>query len=211
MVSGISFWLWIGQDEEEKNSIYVFGETAIDLLIHMEARGFFDDPLIDLTARLKKNGISREEIAAITSSDESWEETVGKLDMEPLSTWEIVGLITEKIKSRYSQEKILEIIPDEEVLYDYSWDRYISNEPLLESRIPLLLETTIITDQEKIELRSRGPENALWDIFHAFSERSIEIADQSSELFVALRYLHLGESRKIGFNKAVLFISAISE
>lgn len=211
MVKGISFWLWIGLDEEENKPVYVFGESAIDLLIHMEARGCFDDPEIDLVERMKKKGITREEVAATLRIGECWEDIESRIDLEPLNTWEIVNLITERIKPRFSQEKLLEIIPDEELLYDYSWDRDISNEPLLESRIPLLLETTIITDHDKQELRSRGPEKALADILGAFREIGVSVFDEPAVLYNCLRYTHVGESNKIGFNNAVLFIKAIKE
>ena len=211
MFYGCSCWLWIGKDREENKPMYVFGESAIDLLVHLEAKGCFDDREIDVTERLKKKGITREDIAATIQIGECWDDAVGRVNLEPLSTWEIITLITEQIKPRYSQEKLLEIFPDEEVMFDYSWDRFMMNEDLLESHTPLILETTIITDQEKIELRSEGPEKALEDIYHAAFKRSMSDFDKASELHPILRYLHAGECRKLNISNVVLFIRAKSE
>ena len=211
MIDGISFWLWIGYDDNQKTSMYVFGESALDLLINLESKGCFEDLTIDLTERIKKTGLSREKIASSLKEDESWEDVEDRLNLDQLSTWEIVDLITDEIKPGYSQDKLLEIFPGKETVFDYSWNRFLVDEGQLESQTPLLLETTIITDHDKQELRSRGPEKALADILGTLREIGVSVFDEPAVLYNCLRYTHVGESNKIGFNNAVLFIKAIKE
>ena len=43
MINGSSFWLWIGYDTEKRADLYVMGESISDLLVNMDAQGFFDD------------------------------------------------------------------------------------------------------------------------------------------------------------------------
>ena len=208
MVFGISFWLWIGYDEKKKESMYVFGENALEILLNLAERDCFDDDEIDLTAQMKKNGLTREDLASTIQIGENWEDAERKADMDPLSTWEIVDLISEEIRPRYRQIMLLEISPENEKIYDYSKNRDKTKDDMLESRSPLQLETTIITDNELQTISTVGPERACWELINALRKRGTSLFRNVRGINYDLRYLKAGQCMRFDIGRTVLFIKA---
>ena len=180
MINGSSFWLWIGYDTEKRADLYVMGESISDLLVNMDAQGFFDDA-----------------------------ERIG--DLKPLTTWEIVNMISYQINQRYYQIKLLEIMPDNEEVFDYSRDRDKAKDIMLESQEDLLIETTLITQSEKIQFVTKGAEATIRKTYNVLREKGLNTIDQPENIELVIRYLHPGNGRRIVLNDVVIFVKAIGE
>ena len=209
MIYGVSFWLWIGYDTEKKTCLYEMGENISDLLIQMEFQDFFEDRDIDLTTRLKNKKMTLEEMISTLKPGETWDDTERKANLRPLTTWEIVNLISYQIKPRYQQIKLLEIIPDNAAVFDYSMDRDKSKDMTLESQSELLIETTLLTQSEKIQFISRGAEVTIRQIYNVFREKHMEFLDQLESIEFTLRYLHTGDGRRINLDGVTMFVEAL--
>ena len=163
MINGSSFWLWIGYDTEKRADLYVMGESISDLLVNMDAQGFFDDA-----------------------------ERIG--DLKPLTTWEIVNMISYQINQRYYQIKLLEIMPDNEEVFDYSRDRDKAKDIMLESQEDLLIETTLLTQSEKIQFVTKGAEATIRKTYNVLREKGLNTIDQPENIELVIRYLHPGKT-----------------
>ena len=209
MIYGVSFWLWIGYDTDKKTCLYEMGENISDLLIQMEIQDFFEDRDIELTTRLKNKKMTLEEMIATLKPGETWDDTERKANLKPLTTWEIVNLISYQIKPRYQQIKLLEIIPDNAAVFDYSMDRDETKDMTLESQSELLIETTLLTQSEKIQFISRGAEVTIRQIYNVFREKHMEFLDQLESIEFTLRYLHTGDGRRINLDGVTMFVEAL--
>ena len=105
MVYGISFWMWIGYDTEQKTYHYEMGENALDLLIQMELSDYFEDRDLDLIVRLERKGMTLADMMSAVKPGTSWEIAEEKANLKPLTTWEIVDLISDRVLPRYQQIK----------------------------------------------------------------------------------------------------------
>lgn len=211
MVYGISFWMWIGYDTEKKTYLYEMGENALDLLVHMELSDYFEDRDLYLIVQLEKNGMTLTDMMSAVKPGTSWEKAEEKANLKPLTTWEIVDLISERILPRYQQIKLLEIVPDEETVFDYSKDRDKTKDDQLESKTDLLLDVMVLFDHEKVQFKARGPKEVSKMLREVFEARHISMRDFPENISLDLRYLHLGEAKKIGLNGAVVFVEALRE
>lgn len=180
MNNGSSFWLWIGYDTEKRADLYVMGENISDLLVNMDAQGFFDD-----AERIK--------------------------DLKPLTTWEIVNLISYQMNQRYYQIKLLEIVPDNEKVFDYSRDRDKAMDTMLEPQEDLMIETTLLTQSEKIQFVTKGAEATIRKIYNVLREKGMNTIDQPENIELVIRYLHPGNGRRIVLNDDVIFVKVIGE
>ena len=211
MVYGISFWMWIGYDTEKKTYLYEMGENALDLLVQMELSDYFEDRDLYLIVQLEKKGMTLTDMMSAVKPGTSWEKAEEKANLKPLTTWEIVDLISDRVLPRYQQVKLLEIVPDEETVFDYSKDRDKTKDDQLESKTDLLLDITILFDHEKLQFKARGPKEASKMLREVFETRHISMLDLPENISLDLRYLHLGEAKKIGLNGAVVFVEALRE
>ena len=73
MIYGISFWMWIGYDTEEKTYLYEMGENPLGLLLEMESKDYFDNPDLDLAKQFENKGITLEELMSELKFGDSWE------------------------------------------------------------------------------------------------------------------------------------------
>ncbi len=211
MIYGVSFWLWIGYDMEKKTCLYEMGENVADLLTQMEIQDFFEDRDIELTTRLKNKKMTLEEMISTLKPGETWDDTERKANLKPLTTWEIVNLISYQIKQRYQQIKLLEIVPVNAAVFDYSIDRDKTRDMTLESQSELLIETTLLTQTEKVQFVSRGAEASIRQIYNVFREKHMEFLDQLENIEFALRYLHAGDGRRISLDGVTMFVEALRE
>ena len=63
----------------------------------------------------------------------------------------------------------------------------------------------------KLQFKARGPKEASKMLREVFETRHISMLDLPENISLDLRYLHLGEAKKIGLNGAVLFVEALRE
>ena len=120
-------------------------------------------------------------------------------------------MISYQINQRYYQIKLLEIMPDNEEVFDYSRDRDKAKDIMLESQEDLLIETTLITQSEKIQFVTKGAEATIRKTYNVLREKGLNTIDQPENIELVIRYLHPGNGRRIVLNDVVIFVKAIGE
>ena len=125
-------------------------------------------------------------------------ETAGSVeeeaDLDPLGTWEVIDLITNQIKPRYEQIKLLEIAPKREAVFDYSNNRNRVLDNTLEPREEQLFEVTVLLESKKERFRALGLENVIDRLDEMIDDEDILSDEESDNIRFELRY---GNARNI--------------